>query len=91
MWIGKGEFDSFGYQKSAYIKGKMDNLEDNQCYQIIDEGPPNGSEQFQFVPVDQEGHKLGPAKIKTAGQAVYPIWEQGRTASEYDISNTYIS
>jgi hypothetical protein len=68
----------------------MEHLKPEQCYQIMDKGPPNGSEQYQFIPVDEEGHELGPPAIKTAGQIVYSIWEQGRTSSDYDISNKFI-
>jgi len=90
MWIGEGPFDSFGYQKNAYIRGQMEKLKPDLCYQITDKGPPNGSEQYQFVPIDKNGHELGPPAIKTAGKLVYSIWEQGKTSPGYNISNQFI-
>jgi hypothetical protein len=91
MWVGEGAFDSFGYQKpNAHIRGKVQKLDPDQCYLIKDEGPPNGSEQYKVVPVDKNGHVLGPAAFATAGQVMYSIWEQGSRSPEYDISNRFI-
>ena len=91
MWIGDGDFESFGYQQdSAHIKGRMEGLDPDQCYQVQDKGSPNSSEQYHVVPVDADGRQLGPAAIKTAGQVMYVFWEHGRNSSEYDISNRFI-
>lgn len=91
MWIGDGEFESYGYQKSAFIKGNMENLKPDQCYQILDKGHPNSADQYHFVPVDEEGHEVGNSALNTAGQVVYSIWEKGKTSSEYNISNHFIA
>ena len=91
MWVGEGKFESFGYQKStAHVRGKLQKLKPDECYQIIDQGPPNGAEQYKVVPVDREGRVLGPAAFATAGNVMYSIWEEGSRSSEYDISNKFI-
>jgi len=91
MWIGNGDFESYGYlNDSAHIKGRMENLDPATCYQVVSRGEPNGPDQFHIIPVDAEGRQLGPAAIKTYGQAVYMYWEHGRSSPDYDISNRFI-
>jgi hypothetical protein len=57
---------------------------------IFNRGNPNSSDQFQFVPVDQNGNELGPPDLKAAGQVVYGIWEQAHQATNAWISNQFI-
>lgn len=82
-------FDSFGYQRSAYLKGKYPELDPAQCYKIEDVGGANSAEQYHLVPVNAERTPLGPAPVKTAGQMMYGIWDGGR-GSDYDISDDFI-
>lgn len=92
MWIGEGDFDSFGYQKpTAYIRGTMEKLKPDRCYRIKDAGPPNSDQQYKLVPVDKDGRELGPAALGTAGQVMYSIWERGRASPAYDISNRFMA
>ena len=92
MWIGNGDFDSFGYYKGpAYIKGQFDPASDSSvCYMIQDNGDPNSSDQFAVVPVDQDGNQSGPVLYRTAGQVMYSTWNQGASESSYNVSNRYI-
>jgi hypothetical protein len=91
MWIGNGDFDSYGYfAPEAYIKGTVDGNDFEPCHRIFNRGDPNNSDQFQFVPVDQNGNELGPPNLKTDGQTVYGIWERAYQATNAWISNKFI-
>ncbi|SHM14675.1 hypothetical protein [Roseibium suaedae] len=91
MWIGEGEFDSYGYQKVAFIKGEAKFLAPDQCYRIFDWGPAHSAEQYHFVPVDADGNETGPSVLNTDGRSVYMIWEAGLASPAYNISNEFIS
>jgi len=94
MWLSKNPFDNYGYfQHPAFMKGVLqnENLDPGKCYQIQNKGDPNSSDQFWVVPVDQQGHNLGPPAFKTAGQVMYSIWEHGRSSPQYNINDSYIS
>jgi hypothetical protein len=89
MWIGKGPFDSYGYQKTAYVKGEAEGILPTLIYQIQDKGPPNSSEQYWVVPVDQAGHENGPVAFKTAGQVMYSYWGGWKNSETVEISDFY--
>lgn len=91
MWIGEGEFNSYGYLKVAFIRGDMDGyLIPEMCYRIFDRGGTNSSEQFHFVPVDKHGNELGPSVLNTAGNIVYSIWEKASSSKDCNISNLFM-
>jgi hypothetical protein len=92
MWIGDGPFDSYGYLEApgAYIKGPVDGYVFEPCHRIFNRGDPNSSDQFQFVPVDENGNELGPPNLETDGQTVYGIWERADQASSVSISNQFM-
>lgn len=91
MWIGKGEFDSHGYFKSAFIKGGYEHLDPGKCYRIFNKGRANSPDQFHFIPVDAQGNETGPSVFNTAGVIVYSIWANGQSSQAYNISNAFIS
>ncbi|KZK78337.1 hypothetical protein PsW64_03976 [Pseudovibrio sp. W64] len=92
MWVGNGEFDSYGYLETAFIKGQMDGeLKPDMCYRIFDRGGTSTSQQFHFVPVDMNGNELGPSVLNTAGNIVYSIWEKGHLSQDCNISNLFMA
>lgn len=91
MWLGPGNYDPYGYFKgAAYIRGQYEGLQASQCYEIANVGPPNGSEQFWFRPVDANGTILGPPAITTAGNVVGSIWDKASRSNALNISGEYI-
>ncbi len=90
MWISKNEFDPYGYFKEAYIKGKYEELQSNQCYKILDNDQANSVDQFQITPIDENGKVQGPPVIKTAGNVMYSIWTEGQYSKAFNISDTFI-
>lgn len=83
-WIGDGSYNSFGYYQLPMPCIKQPNL--TPCHQIFNRGPAGGSEQFWVIPIDQNGHEIGPPAYKTAGQVMYSNWE-----SAYQDPNSFIS
>lgn len=52
MWVGNGEFDSYGYLKTAFIKGQMDGeLKPDMCYRIFDRGVQTLLSSFILCPL----------------------------------------
>jgi hypothetical protein len=91
MWLGKGSFESYGYQHpNSYIKGQYRDLLPNQCYRIKDGNPGNNSDQYWVVPVDEQGNETGQPAFKTAGQVMYSIWEEGKSSPSFFISDSYM-
>ena len=89
MWIGNGPCDSFGYQKTAYVKGEAEGILPTLIYQVQDRDPPNSSTQFWVVPVDQNGNENGPIAFKTAGNVMYGYWERWKNSETAVISNFF--
>lgn len=92
MWVGNGDFDSYGYYKGpAFIKGDFNSASDpGVCYMIQDEGNPGSENQFAVVPVDRDGNRCGPVLYRTAGQVMYSTWNDGASSSSCNVSNRYI-
>ncbi len=92
MWLGKGEFDSYGYYKgSAYFKGNLSPSSNPAiCYFIFNENSPGSESQFALVPINEQGEKIGSALYRTSGQVLYSTWQAGKTEKDFDISDTYI-
>jgi hypothetical protein len=75
VWIGKGPFDSYGYQKNAFVKGVADRILPTFVYQVQNRDPPQSQTQFWVVPVDENGNQIGPIAFKTFGRDMYSYWE----------------
>jgi hypothetical protein len=89
MWIGNGPFNSYGYQKDAYVKGEAEYILPTRTYQIQDRGSPNSAEQYWVVPVDQNGNQIGPEAFKTAGSVMYGYWNEWNISNKVEISNFF--
>ena len=89
MWIGKGPFDSYGYQKSAYVKGQAGGILPTLIYQVQDRDSPNSATQYWVVPVDRNGKENGPIAFKTSGQTMYSKWEKWKNSDTAFISNFF--
>ena len=90
MWISKNQWDTYGYQKpNAFMKGDYRDLNPALCYQIFDVGPPNSEGQYHVIPISSPGQKIGPAVIKTSGVSMASIWNDGKTSTKFNISDTY--
>jgi hypothetical protein len=89
MWIGKGPFDSYGYQKSAYVKGQAERILPTLIYQVQDRDPPQSQTQYWVVPVDHAGNENGPIAFKADGRAMYGYWERWKNSETAVISNFF--
>jgi hypothetical protein len=76
VWIGKGPFDSYGYQKNAFVKGEAEGILPTFVYQVQNRDPPQSQTQFWVVPVDESGNQIGPIAFKTYGRDMYGYWER---------------
>jgi hypothetical protein len=93
MWISKNRWDTYGYQNpNSFMKGNYENrLLPYQCYQIKDKNPGKNEDQFHVIPVDSQGHEIGPAVIKTSGVSMGYIWNKGKDSRDFNISDAYLS
>jgi hypothetical protein len=77
MWIGKGPFDSYGFQKNPYVHGQGEGVLPTCTYQIQNKTGPNSRYgEFWAVPVDEHGKENGPVTFKVTGREMYGYWER---------------
>ncbi len=89
MWIGKGPYDSYGFQKNGYVKGEAEGILPTLVYQVQDRDPPQSQTQYWVVPVDQNGNENGPVAFKRDGRAMYGVWEGWKNSETAFISDFY--
>jgi hypothetical protein len=91
MWLSKHPFNDYGYQRpDSFMKGNYRGLTPGLCYQIQDRNPGKNDDQYWAVPVDANGHEIGPPAFKYSGVTMYSIWGTGKTSRDYNISDSYM-